>query len=162
MKTEQEILDRIEAIKKDDFFGSQSQELISYLSFDNAKPYLVEGTKAQDWKPRENAPDAIKGEMRGYLSFAWEKANDQRGLSASRSIDHMRAFLWLLGEDTLLERMDTAYEFYGKPCLVLCSELCGFDWRAHDDGCWSNNEGDEGTTAERGLARHGITLSVAA
>jgi hypothetical protein len=32
------------------------------------------------------------------------------------------------------------YEYYGKPCLVTASELLGFDWLAHDDLKWRNDE----------------------
>jgi hypothetical protein len=77
------------------------------------------------------------------MPFAWEKANDCRGLSANRSIEHMTAWLWMLGDD-LADKMDGLYEYYGKPCLRAICEKYGCKWQQWDDGVWRNSEDDDG------------------
>lgn len=54
-----------------------------------------------------------------YLAFAWEKALEKRGISASRSIDKLRQWLWLLGDDELCAVCDddAMYPPYGIPIL---------------------------------------------
>ncbi len=135
-----EIAARIGEVEGDDFFGFQINDLIQYLPFDHAKRWLKPEAVASDWEVNNADPvDAA----REYLPFAWDKANSNRGLSASRSVDHMRAWLWLAGYDVSAD-FDERYEFYGKPCLVVASTLTGFDWRESDDGRWTNSEDSDG------------------
>jgi hypothetical protein len=70
----------------------------------------------------------------------------------------MKAWLWLDGKDELAGRMDSVYEYYGKPCLVLVCREYGVDWRALDDGEWSNGECEQNLTADEALKRKGIDL----
>ena len=56
--------------------------------------------------------------MKDYISFAWEKANGKRGISANRSIDHFKGWLWLLGDEEGIEYLKTNYAPYGKPGLA--------------------------------------------
>ena len=85
------------------------------------------------------------------MGFAWDKANNRRGLSSGRSIDHMRTWLWLDGKDDLAEQIED-YEYYGKPQLVAVCNEYGIDWKQYDDGEWVNNEDDTPKTAEEVLA----------
>jgi hypothetical protein len=147
-RTQQEILDRIEKISKDDFFGFQTGDLINFLTFDNAKKWLKEGVTAEEWEPYTDPVERIKD----YMPFAWDKANDCRGLSAGRSIEHMKAWLWLDGKEELADKMESLYEYYGKPCLrAICVEY-GIDWKALDNNEWVNSEYDNPKTAEEALA----------
>ena len=53
---------------------------------------------------------------------------DHRGLSAGRSIDHFRAWLWMDGEDELVEQInseDIPFAQYGAPILKAISEKYG-------------------------------------
>jgi len=58
-------------------------------------------------------------EMEDYFSFAWKKATDERGLSASRSIWKYKQWLWALEDFELLSFVleDDNYNPYGKPIL---------------------------------------------
>ncbi|MES2942967.1 MAG: hypothetical protein V4772_08890 [Pseudomonadota bacterium] len=141
MKTTEEIKARIAAIADDDWMGTQQSDLIHYLPFDEAKNYLKDGVTVEQWDGRTITPplDAVKD----YLPFAWGKANDCRGLSASRSLDHLKAWLWLAGFDSIVAEHFQDYDYYGKFQLVLASELTGFDWKKEDDGRWVNGEDDD-------------------
>lgn len=146
MRTTEQILAHIEEVRRKDFFGATTGDLVCALPFEAAKPYLKNTAKAVEWKVESNPKEAILN----YLPFAWSKANARRGLSASRSIDHFRAWLWLLGMDDPDTPLDALYEFYGKPSLIYVSELLGFDWRKHDDARWGNTDNGESISdAER-------------
>ena len=153
MKTQDEIVKRIETVKADDFLGFQVNCLIPYLDFTHAKPYLKPTVTEDQWKIESRTPAE---NIKEYMPFAWDKANNCRGISASRSIDHMTAWLWLDGKDELLPRMESDYEFYGKPCLVIVCQEYGIDWRKLDDGFWRNDERSEATLPEVALSAHGI------
>ena len=75
--------------------------------------------------------------MKEYMEFAWEKANEFRGLSAMRSMHHYTAWTWLLGDDfgNLLQ-----YDYYGKDNLIRICEHYGWDHTKWDDGVRSNTE----------------------
>ena len=64
-----------------------------------------------------------------------------------RSIEHMKAWLWLLN-DPLGARLDDLYRHYGKPCLRAICEKYGWDWRQWDDGSWRNDEDGPGLSPE--------------
>ncbi|AFU86723.1 hypothetical protein D869_gp191 [Caulobacter phage CcrRogue] len=147
-----DILARIKSLENDtsDFFGFQTGDLVCYLPFADAKPWLNENATAEAWAPSVNTPEAIKSTIHDYMAFAWDKANNCRGLSAGRSLDHMKAWLWLYGADEAWVealRLDN-YTMYGKPQLRAICEHFGWDWTAWDDGCWTNNEGASGSSPD--------------
>jgi hypothetical protein len=121
------------------FLDFQGGDLLPYMDYEDAKPFLNKGVTAEQLADARAGLDSPLQEALEYLPFAWEKANDCRGLSASRSVDHLKAWLWLAGYD-VDDDFDTRYQYYGKPCLVTASELVGFDWRAYDDKTWRNDE----------------------
>ena len=137
-KTPTEIKARIERIKGGDWMGTQQSDLIDYLPFEDAKPFLKDGVTASEWDERKVLPglDAAKE----YLSFAWDKANNCRGLSAGRSLDHLKAWLWIAGHGNIVDEHFSNYDHYGKFQLVIASELTGFDWGAADSGEWVGDE----------------------
>lgn len=125
MRTQAEIVARITSLKDEDFFGFETSDLIDYLDYEHAKQYLKPEVTEEQWNKREQKPpvEAIKG----YMNFAWGKANDKRGLSAGRSVSHFRAWLWLACNDELLNFVneDDNYAPYGKPILAKISEFYG-------------------------------------
>jgi len=157
-RTNEEIVAEIERAKAGDMFGFYSGDLIYALPFELAKPHLKPEAKAEEWVQQT---DPAK-EIREYMPFAWGKANDCRGLSAGRSVEHMQAWLWLDGKDELSRRLDDVYEFYGKPCLVLVCKEYGIDWRALDSGDWTNGEDEDGMSAEFALKQKGLWEEVSA
>lgn len=128
MRSTAEILARIEFVKPVDFFGTITNDLLFVLPFEDAKPFLKDEVAPEQWKPHSQEQDAVKARMLDYLDFAFEKAEDHRGLSASRSIDHMRAWLWLLGDDEMLAYADNPDNFcnYGAPILKYIADKYGY------------------------------------
>lgn len=132
MRTQEEIVQKI----KDDnsMFGFAKDVYIGFLRYEHAKEFLIEEAK--------NSPDAEKnwnGDtdvlskenclklMKEYMAFAWGKAEDHRGISAGRSIDKIRAYLWLLKDYKTLKKMDEAgYPQYGCPKLTVVCEKYSF------------------------------------
>ena len=137
-KTSAEIKARIEAVKESDWLGTQQSDLISYLPFEDALPFCKPGLTPEEWS--EHTPKPPLDEVRNYLDFAWDKANSCRGLSAGRSLDHLKAWLWLAGFDEIVDKHFSTYKRYGKFQLVIASELTGFDWSKADNGDWVNDE----------------------
>lgn len=147
-RTQEEILARLKEIGPNDFFGFQSADLIEFLNFAHAKKFLKDGVTADQWKQYTDPVEQIKD----YMSFAWDKANSCRGLSACRSIEHMRAWVWLDGNTELLKQIEEDYEYYGKPHLVKVCETYGIDWKALDNDKWVNSEDATPSTAKEALS----------
>lgn len=123
MRTQDEIVARIKEVKKNDVFGFSQEVLLGSLDFEHAKPFLTDGVTAEQWTP-DLTDDDVKKEALDYLTFAWGKAEDHRGISASRSVDKMTQFCWLLGHD--VKAIDDAeYAQYGCPKLKVAAELLG-------------------------------------
>lgn len=141
MRTQKEILERIKEIEEHDFFGFQIENLIIRLNFKNAKPWLKNDAKESDWEVKSSDPEDIKTEMLDYMSFAWDKANNFRGLSASRSMDHYTSWVWLMGDNDVKDIGNLQdYEFYGKDNLCRICEYYDWDANQWDDGVRLNEE----------------------
>lgn len=147
-RTNEEIIARIAEVEKLDMFGTIGGDLMSFLPFDLAKPYLKDDATAEKWAEHQvqNDKAAILATMVDYMPFAWGKASDRRGLSAMRSLNHMQAWLWMLGHDKAVTFLDD-YTQYGKPQLRAICEAFGWDWRQWDDNRWSSEEDGDGVPA---------------
>lgn len=151
-RTQEQIVARIKSISDEDFFGWQTNDLLEFLDYEHAKAFIKDEVTAEKWAEvvaQRKTPQQL---IVDYLPFAWGKANDCRGISAGRSLEHMKAWLWLAGEDELLSKIEDDYQYYGKPHLVKISEHFALDWKALDNNCWVNDESEEGVTAEEALA----------
>jgi len=137
MRTQEEIVKRFHERKGNDFLGFEVNEYIHYLDYGHAKPFLKKDVESKDWEQEKRTPAE---RIRGYMSFAWEKANNCRGISAGRSLCHMVAWLWLDGQDEFLKEWHNLedYEYYGKPQLIAICGLYGIDWKKYDDGVRTN------------------------
>lgn len=112
MKTQEEILQKIENVKDEDIFRTITNDLLVYLEFDKVKPFLKDCVTEEQWGEMSNdlTVENVKKLMIDYLPFAYEKAEGERGLSAARSMDHYYAWIWLLGEE---ERFGDVREYVG-------------------------------------------------
>ena len=143
MRTDKEIIERIEEMKERDWLGAGRGDLATVLPVETAQKLPGAGPD-QTWEQKPRNAEAVKARMLEYMPFAWDKANNCRGISAGRSLDHMSAWLWLLGRDEAAKQM-LDYEYYGKPWLRAICEEFGWDWRQWDDSCWRNDENSGAT-----------------
>ena len=161
MRTTDEIVARIKEVAKEEFFGFESSDLIMVLPWDEAKKFLKEESHEEEkkkWRTSPPTDDEIRAEAIDYLDFAFGKAINHRGLSAGRSVSHLRAWCWLLGEDELVAFIDDEdnYPNYGAPILKKVAEHWGvdvpdnptFQAMARGDKCPSCQSGDSGGCGE--------------
>jgi len=128
MRTQEEILKRFKEVK--DIFGTQRGDLISYLTFENAKIFLKEEyvkkveNEEEEWEVLIDA----KKEILDYLKFAYEKAESQKGLSAARSMLHFKTWVWIDNPDFYKEIISDInnYYDYGLPTLDKISAFYGY------------------------------------
>ena len=136
MRAQEEIVARIAAIEKKDFFGFERIVLLDYLDFDHIRgalepltPNVGAGLTRDEWEaphpPNRRTVESMLADARDYADFAWGKVRDHRGLSAGRNIDKMPAWAWLLGHDDAVAAVEAAeYGNYGANQLrILCGAL---------------------------------------
>lgn len=126
-----EIRDRVKFMKNEDIFGWSIMDLISRLPFKLAKEFLNDDAKEHEWDRAIADPDRVKEELIEYLPFAWDKAINHRGLSAQRSIHHIRNWLWLMEDEETLAFVEDGYNYaqYGVPILKHVSDKYGYEYR---------------------------------
>lgn len=131
-----EIVARIKELEdgKSDWAGFEREDLVIRLDFGRAQPYLKPEITEETWDPLDQD---VYHRMCDYMHFAWKKANDadkgDGGLSAGRSLAHYSAWLWLVGNGELAEKIRD-YQYYGKPQLIKICEFLGLDAAQWDDG----------------------------
>lgn len=135
MRTQQEIFDRYKA--SDSMLGFDKEVLLGYLDFDTAKPLLKEDTDKEKWDSdiSPNTREAITKELEEYHEFAVGKALDHRGISASRSIQKLKEWLWLLEDDEMVAFLSAGgnYENYGMPMLKAVAKKYDFPFPDSDE-----------------------------
>lgn len=89
--------------------------LLAYVTFDEAQAIIGDRLNAQDageWgEVKTWDEETVKAHMHSSLSFAFEKALNQRGISASLMHTVMKMWLWVIQDDELLG--DAWYDAYG-------------------------------------------------
>ena len=129
-RTPDEIVAQIEAWEDDDWMGTKRGDLIEHLPYSHAKPFLQDGVTENEWEEqRRSGPDPWE-RAEDYLDFAAGKIEDERGLSAGRSVDHFIAWSWLLdptGEAT--RQIEAApYGWYGENQVATFARLFEMRW----------------------------------
>jgi hypothetical protein len=107
---------RIDAIAAADPFGWQRESLVDALPLPEARPFLRADLTDEDLADWQGSPEHARQTAVDYLRFAAEKALGHRGLSASRSVEHYRGWLYALGLDGEIDWGD--YPQYGVPILL--------------------------------------------
>jgi len=131
MRDADAIVTKVEELEEEsDILGFKRQVLIAHLPFEQAKPYLLEHVTEEDWEPSPLDEEFVLQEMREYADFAWGKVINHRGISASRNLDKMWAFAFVLDEDELCreieQRSEHDYAQYGAPVMAYVCEQMGF------------------------------------
>lgn len=132
LRTQDEIVEKLNLINKDRLmFDFRPEILINHLEFDKAKPFLSDEylekieKKEAEYEYVSDVKEATQ-DFLDYMNFAFDKALDERGLSASRSIQKLGMWLWLLNREDLEEMIneDELYNPYGAPALIaVCDQL---------------------------------------
>lgn len=120
MRTLDEIVQRCKS--SDSFLSFGLEVLLPYLPFSYAKELLREDADEQKWANeiyRELTEESVREQMKDYMEFAWEKVGFHKGISASRSVEKMTEWMWLLGDDegVAFANNDDNYQPYGAPIL---------------------------------------------
>ena len=123
MRTQDEIVARAMDDPGDNL-GFGREVLAGYIDAVHIKPLLEEGADLEKWEADEPTGENVLRDMKVYMKFAWEEAQDHRGLSANRSVIKLKAWLWLLGDEGLVDGVD--YAQYGAPILHKVCERYGF------------------------------------
>lgn len=132
LRSQEEIAAKAKELQKTDMFGFGAGVLLEHLGFKYAKEFLKEGTTEEEWVDcgivdtiEEAAQDFLD-----YMNFAWGKAQDERGLSANRSVMKLGSWLWLMGRDDLSEIIqdEDKYAPYGAPALIEVCEKMGIKY----------------------------------
>lgn len=123
MRTSQEIADYYKTVAHEDVLGFTADVLLPFLPYELAKPFLSDKATPEKWAEAECPVrfdrESVLAEMKDYMEFAWEKALGHRGISASRSVDKMKAWVFVLGDDFPI----APYPQYGAPILrALCEK----------------------------------------
>ncbi len=111
----------------------EADEYIPYMSLDGMRQLVKEGTTEEVLERLQLTltSEEMIADMEKYMPFAFEKAHDQRGISANRSIQHYIAWTWLAGDNDLsaeVERMyEKEYHNWGLPILRKICEFYGFN-----------------------------------
>jgi len=133
-RTDEEIVAKIREWMPTNVFGFGVYDLISYLPLEAAKEFItLDDEDAAKWKPLPRDRASIEVEIKSYIPFAWDKANNRRGISALRSMCHFHAWIWMLDElDKVGDLLE--YDFYGKDNLRKICEVYGLNPDKWDDG----------------------------
>lgn len=133
MKTQNEVIGFIKllSIINNDTFAWIRESIVPALDFDNAKKVLKfkQGVTSDKWDKvsrRLITDQDVINAMTEYLPFAWNKADNERGISANRSIEHYIGWLWLISDD-MYDKVSHEYEHnycdYGKPILKMIDDF---------------------------------------
>lgn len=148
MRAQDEIVRQIELLKAADLLGFEVGELLAHLDFEHARPYLTAGATAEEWSKvwtegdyaarfasAKTLDERARAQIVDYLPFAVDKAAGHRGISAERSVGHLRAWFWLLGDDEMVAFIDDDghYQNYGAPILKRAAERLGAPWPDGDE-----------------------------
>lgn len=128
LKTQAEIVAKLSSSRGgSDLFGFRTEVLAAYLTADQVRPFCKLDADLSDWTADPLDRDAVVATMADYMEFAWGKTEHHRDLGASRSVEKMAAWLWLLGDDEAVAYVEDGrhYKQYGAPVLLYICERYG-------------------------------------
>lgn len=117
---------------KTTLFAFAKEVALDYLPFEEVKDLYTEEAKEafekgdKSWHVVTDVREAAQ-DFLDYMVFAWMKANDERGISASRSIEKLSAWMKILSRPDVAEILEdeSLYPMYGKPALRKACEVLG-------------------------------------
>jgi hypothetical protein len=127
-RTQDEIVARFREEQDDDVFGWMREVLLEAMTAESLQAALpaVSAADAAD-VTSDSGPDRIEGLARTYLTFAVGKIVNHRGISATRSVQKLAGYAWVLGRDDIVTAMEAAgYAQYGAPKVKAFAD--GMGW----------------------------------
>lgn len=123
MKTYQDLL----GYELASFDGRDVDRLASFLKKDDLHIFgLSLEDKTAEWVTTELTQENVLDCLKRDLSFAFEKALDQRGLSAAAMFSVIKMWMWLL-DDKLQYFDNNYYAQYGLPLFKAVAVKYGFE-----------------------------------
>lgn|GEM_PF-1980854 len=133
MRSKEEIFERLKKYLEDN-----TNSLIWEFRGKIIAPYLSKDTLEKldlrvnpEYEPFPLSEEFILNEMKEYFPFAVNKCTGCRGISSLRSIEHYIEWIWLLGDDEFLQKIEKMYHHnyypYGQPILIEIAKKYGFD-----------------------------------
>lgn len=125
MKTINEILDHWEEWETfiEDRFGKR---LCAFLTVEQAEKIGWKFNEGHVHTPKEWSKENILEQLRQDVGFGWEKACDERGISASLMFDVVLKWCRVL-EDGLENWNENHYGPYGKPLFQAVAKKYGWE-----------------------------------
>jgi hypothetical protein len=120
-------LEQMKAWKFEALDGRDLTRLAAFIPFDKLKDFRLEVKEditAQDWQHEEWTKENILKQLEHDVAFGFEKALNQRGISASLMYEVVRMWNYALEEG--LENFDE-YTQYGLPLFKATALKYGFD-----------------------------------
>ena len=127
--TQKEVVERYKNIIESDKTGLMyefsGKMLFPYLSFEYLRSKANKEATDKEIKDFMEilTKEKILKEATDYLKFAWEKCNNERGISSNRSIYHYIEWFWLMGEydfsTKIQNEFDGNYHSYGAHILKM-------------------------------------------
>ncbi|MBF0132826.1 MAG: hypothetical protein HQL75_09615 [Magnetococcales bacterium] len=138
MRTDMEILGRIQELETTDIFKWESNLLITFLPFSLAKPLLAERNLhyTDQWIDQDRSIGTLVNKMSQFMDIALEMVIHHRGTKTQRSVDYFHAWVWLMEDTSLLAFMDNPDHFpqFGAPILKEICRRHQFHWPSDHPG----------------------------
>jgi len=133
MKTREQVLEIIKAGKESKCIdGRDYGRLVKFFPVENWKDLGFEPTgNGSSFEEKELTRKNVLYELKEDLSFAFDKALNKRGISASLMYDVIKMWMWVLDDEELYNFKE--YAMYGLPLLKAVALRYGFDNRIGDD-----------------------------
>lgn len=117
-------------------FSFDKEVAVDFLPYNIAKQYYNTNFVKSIESGEEKEPKAITDvceaaqDFLDYMVFAWKKAMDERGISASRSIIKLAAWMKILNRPDVAEVLEDEklYNPYGRPALVKACKMLGISY----------------------------------
>jgi hypothetical protein len=115
-RTNEQIKERIRLIQIADLLGYETMTLIEALPWDEAKEFLGPMATREGWEetciPYSIA--SVKQQLIAFIPFARSYVIDEAEEDAVRAQAYFRGWMWLLGDDILIEYIEAIpYRNYG-------------------------------------------------
>ena len=128
--TQDEIVERILERRENDILCWELEDFYSYLDYEHVKQFLKKDIKKSDINASILLRDNIIKQIKEYMPFAIEKMEDERGISAERSICHFIGWTWLAGDKDLSNKIADKSKIsndYGRDILKMICKFYNID-----------------------------------